>query len=78
MVKKKPSFEDELNRLQEIVAALEEGPATLEEMLKLFEEGIAVADRLERELAAAETKVQKLLRDATGGLDVADGDEDAA
>jgi len=78
MVKKKPSFEDELNRLQEIVAALEEGPATLEEMLKLFEEGIAVADRLERELAAAETKVQKLLRDAGGGLDVAEGYEDAA
>lgn len=61
--KQKPTFEEQLARLQEIVTRLEEGPDTLEEMLALFEEGVAVARGLEEMLAAAETRIQKLCRE---------------
>ena len=37
------SFETELKKLQEIVAKLENGTESLEESLKLFEEGTKVA-----------------------------------
>jgi exodeoxyribonuclease VII small subunit len=75
MVKKKEaSFEGDLARLEEVVAKLEAGPPTLDETLALFEEGVALAKRLQDQLAAAETRVQKLLRDADGGLVAADDD----
>ncbi len=70
--KGKPAFEDDLTRLQEIVALLEEGPETLDATLALFEEGMALTRRLEETLAEAETKVKQLFRDAGGNLGVAD------
>ena len=39
MAEKKMSFEQSVDRLQEIVAALEKGDAPLADSLKLFEEG---------------------------------------
>lgn len=72
--KKETGFEDKLGRLEAVVAQLEEGPATLDETLALFEEGIKLARELEEVLAAAETRVRKLTRDENGAL--AAGDED--
>jgi len=76
MAKKKESaFEDKLGRLEEIVARLEEGPATLDETLALFEEGVKLAREMEEVLAAAETRVRKLVRDENGELEAVDEDE---
>ena len=47
------TFEQDLERLEEIVAALEEGGLPLENSLKQFEEGIALSRRCERRLREA-------------------------
>ncbi|HUV85729.1 MAG TPA: exodeoxyribonuclease VII small subunit [bacterium] len=73
--KDKPTFEDDLARLSEIVAALEEGPETLDEMLALYEEGVAITKRLEEVLDQAETRIKKLSRDAEGEPELEDLDE---
>ncbi len=75
--KDKVTFEDDLARLAEIVAALEEGPETLEEMLTLYEEGVAITKRLEKVLDEAETKIKKLSRDVEGEPALEDLDEAA-
>jgi exodeoxyribonuclease VII small subunit len=71
--KAKPTFEEDLARLTEIVNLLEEGPETLDEMLALYEEGVGITRRLEKTLDEAETKVKSLSRDEHGELNVDDG-----
>lgn len=73
--KAKPTFEEDLARLTEIVNLLEEGPETLDEMLALYEEGVGITRRLEKTLDEAETKVKSLSRDERGELNVDDSDE---
>jgi exodeoxyribonuclease VII small subunit len=73
--KDKPTFEEDLARLAEIVAALEEGPETLDEMLALYEEGAAITKRLEEVLDRAETRIKKLSRDVEGEAELEDLDE---
>jgi exodeoxyribonuclease VII small subunit len=58
--KKQVNFEEGLERLQEIVEQLELGTATLDETLRLYEEGIRLATALNAELAEAETRVEEL------------------
>lgn len=61
MAAKKSSFEEKLNRLQEIANALEKGELTLEEMLKAFEEGIKVYRECNTILETTESKIQLLM-----------------
>jgi exodeoxyribonuclease VII small subunit len=61
-------FEDCLTRLEQIVGALESGNLPLEESLKVFEEGIALARRCVRYLDEAEHKIELLSRDEAGAL----------
>ncbi|HOZ47933.1 MAG TPA: exodeoxyribonuclease VII small subunit [Candidatus Hydrogenedentes bacterium] len=68
MTEKKPSFEKDLERLEETVAALEEGGLSLDESLKRFEEGITLARRCEKALTEAEKKIEILLKNAEGQL----------
>ena len=42
MATKKPSFEESMERLEEIVRTLESGSEGLDSSLKLYEEGIAL------------------------------------
>jgi exodeoxyribonuclease VII small subunit len=56
------SFESEFARLGAIVEKLEEGSISLEEMLKLYEEGIGLAGSLSTLLKEAELRVEKLAR----------------
>ena len=58
--KKEVSFEEGLQRLQEIVEGLEQGTATLNETLSLYEEGVKLAAGLNATLADAETRVEEL------------------
>lgn len=60
MAENKMSFEDSMNRLSEIVAKLEAGKEPLEESIKLFEEGTALAGRCYEALRQAETKIEEL------------------
>ncbi len=66
--KKQPSFEESLERLEEIVEKLEGADQSLEESLALFEEGVKLARECGRRLDAAEKKVSLLLKDKEGNL----------
>ena len=60
------SFEQSVDRLQEIVAALEKGDAPLADSLKLFEEGTKLVSSCTAMLEQAEQKVVKLVKSADG------------
>ena len=66
MSAKKSTFEQQIARLEEIVAALEKGDAQLADSLKLFEEGTRLVGACEAQLAEAEQKVVKLMKGADG------------
>ena len=57
-----PKFEECLQRLETVVQQLERGDLPLEQALKLFEEGVGLADSCRRELEEAEGKVEILLK----------------
>jgi exodeoxyribonuclease VII small subunit len=63
-----PSFEESLAKLDSIVERLEKGDLTLEESLKLFEEGVQLSAACKQELDAAEGKVQMLVKQRDGSL----------
>jgi len=64
-----PSFEESLKRLETVVDQLEKGELTLEESLKLFEEGVNLTASCKQELDAAEGKVQMLVKQRDGSLE---------
>ena len=66
------SFEKALHKLEEIVALLEAGELELEASLKLFEEGINLSVRCQRELQKADGRVQQLVEKLDGGWELAD------
>jgi exodeoxyribonuclease VII small subunit len=68
---KKPeahSFETALKQLEEIVQRLEKGELSLEESLKLYEEGIQLSRLCHGKLEEAEGKIEILLKDAKGDV----------
>ena len=60
---KTKSFEQNMKELEEIVTALENGDAELEESLKLFEQGMKLAKSCQTILDKASQKVTVLLRE---------------
>jgi exodeoxyribonuclease VII small subunit len=65
------SFEEMLQRVEEILYRMEGAEVTLDESLALFEEGVGLLRRLEERMGDAEGRVRELLED--GGLrDLAD------
>jgi exodeoxyribonuclease VII small subunit len=63
-----PSFEQALERLEEIVAQLEEGGYPLSKLTSLFEEGTKLARLCQEKLDSTERRLTELVRDAEGGL----------
>ncbi|MEI9969307.1 MAG: exodeoxyribonuclease VII small subunit [Terracidiphilus sp.] len=61
-----PSFEQSLKKLETIVEQLEKGDLTLEDSLKLFEQGVGLSAACKQELDAAEGKVQILVKQRDG------------
>ena len=60
-------FEKKLGRLEEIVGKMESGDLSLEDSLKMFEEGVKLSRECNTQLQAAEQKVKVLLTvDAQG------------
>jgi len=63
---KKPDFEFALSRLEAIVGKLESANLSLDDAMKLFEEGVQLSRDCQKYLAEAEGKVEILLK-KTGG-----------
>ena len=61
-------FEDALLRLEQIVDQLETGDLALENSLKVFEEGVALARRCAKYLEEAEKRIELLTKDESGLL----------
>ena len=61
---KKPTFEEQLNQLQQIVSHLEQGNVPLEEALNQYKDGIELARSLQKKLTNAEKTIATLLADA--------------
>ncbi len=66
MPEKELSVEEALTRLEQIVKSLEGEDVSLEESLKLFEEGVRLADRLKKRLEEGELRVKKVLQSTEG------------
>jgi exodeoxyribonuclease VII small subunit len=65
---KKPDFEHSLARLEEIVRKLESANLSLDEAMKMFEEGVQLSRECQKHLELAEGKVEILLKKAGGEL----------
>jgi exodeoxyribonuclease VII small subunit len=61
-----PRFEDALKQLEDIVARLEKGELSLEDSLRLYEQGIGLARLCHAKLEEAEGKIEVLIKDARG------------
>ena len=66
MAEKELSFEQSLQRLEEIVGALEKGDVTLSDSMAMFEEGTALIRRCSTMLDSAEQQVVRLKKGPDG------------
>lgn len=62
------NFEQSLKQLETIVAQMERGDISLEESVKLFEEGTKLAEQCKQQLAEAEGKVEILIKQRNGAM----------
>lgn len=58
------TFEENMQRLEQIVRAMERGDIALEESLKMFQEGTALVRSCEKLLDEAELQVKKIAASA--------------
>lgn len=58
--KERPSFEEALRELESIVSKLESDDITLEDSVKLYEEGIRLSKICTEVLEKAETRIKKV------------------
>jgi len=65
---RKGDFEKSLARLEEVVKRLESAELSLDEAMKLFEEGVQLSRDCQKYLEQAEGKVEILLKKAGGEL----------
>lgn len=66
MNKDNKTFEENLQRLEQIVRAMERGEAPLEESLKLFQEGTELVRACGKLLDEAQLQVKKVMTAADG------------
>ena len=60
------TFEQNMQRLEQIVRAMERGDVPLEESLKLFQEGTDLVSKCGKLLDEAELQVKRIMTDASG------------
>lgn len=77
------TFEEQLTALETVVERLERGELSLDESVRLFEEGIKLSNACKKELEAAEGRIQVLVEQGSGAMraveldvDVVEEDED--
>jgi exodeoxyribonuclease VII small subunit len=72
-------FEKHLTQLETVVERLERGDLTLDESVRLFEEGMKLSQACKQELEQAEGRIQVLVEGKSGKMQVAEmelvGDE---
>jgi exodeoxyribonuclease VII small subunit len=66
------TFEEKLTALESVVDRLERGELTLDDSVRLFEEGINLSNACKSELEAAESKIQVLVEPESGRIRTAD------
>ncbi len=66
MSKQNKSFEENMQRLEQIVRTLERGEVALEESLKLFQEGTELVASCGKLLDDAELQIRKVVAQADG------------
>jgi exodeoxyribonuclease VII small subunit len=76
--KSEAGFEQDLEKLEAIVEALEEGGLPLEKSLKQFETGIQLARKCEKALRQAEQKIEMLVRGMDGEMEAQPFDQGEA
>jgi len=62
-----PSFEDAMQRLDEIVAGMEDCQPTLEEMISSYEEGVRLLKLCRHRIDGARRRVELISGDVEGG-----------
>jgi exodeoxyribonuclease VII small subunit len=72
--KKEEKFEVTLEKLQNLVRDLESGDCSLEDSIKKFEEGMALARSCQERLNSAEQKIEILLKADKNGVSTEDFD----
>ncbi len=60
------SFEEQLMQLEAVVDRLERGELTLDESVRLFEDGVRLSNACKNELDVAEGRIQVLLETPSG------------
>lgn len=68
------SFEQCLKRLEKIVDTLETGSVSLEDSIKMYEEGVELSKKCLAKLETAEIKIKKLSKDLNGKLTLLEED----
>lgn len=58
------TYEEKIEQLRQIIAKIEDGSTSLDESMKLYEQGAALIKQCETLLAQAEEKITTLSRDA--------------
>ena len=66
MVKKEKSFEEAMERLESIVAAIESDELGLEKQFELFQEGMALARFCDGKLTDVQKSVEVVLKESAG------------
>ncbi|MFQ5703687.1 MAG: exodeoxyribonuclease VII small subunit [Gemmatimonadales bacterium] len=70
----KPTFGDEIERLESIVRSLEDRDVDLDKALELFRQGVESLKAARRLLEDSELTVQRILEEADGTLGTSDID----
>ena len=66
------TFEDRLTALETVVERLERGELSLDDSVRLFEEGVQLSNACKAELEKAEGRVQVLVEGRSGAMQVAE------
>jgi exodeoxyribonuclease VII small subunit len=67
-------FEDRLTALEAVVERLERGELSLEDSVRLFEQGVDLSNKLKLELEKAEGRIQVLVETRSGTMKISDFD----
>ncbi len=60
------TFEDAMQKLEDMVQKLEGGKLSLDDSLQAFTQGMQMADFCEKQLTAASGQVEKIMKDLSG------------
>ena len=74
---RKPSFEEAVDQLEQIIEGIESGDVGLEESLVHYEKGMKLINHCRIILDTAEKKIAELTPDDGDGLSVEEGDGEA-